>query len=42
MTNEKSKKLTLERATLRNLTPEQLDAVYGGVVIVHAVHPEPK
>jgi hypothetical protein len=44
MTNEKSKKLTLERTTLRNLTPHQLDAVRGGVVVitVHAVHPEPK
>jgi len=43
MTDEKSKKLTPERATLRSLTPRQLDAVHGGVVIpVHGVHPEPK
>jgi len=42
MTNEKSKKPTPERAALRNLTPQQLEAVHGGVVIVHAVHPEPK
>jgi hypothetical protein len=42
MTNVKAKKVTLERTTLRNLTPQQLDAVHGGVVIVHAVHPEPK
>jgi len=42
MTNENPKKLILERTTLRNLTPQQLGAVHGGVVIVHAVHPEPK
>ena len=42
MKDQNEKKLTLKRTTLRNLTPNQLDAVVGGegIIVIGGVVPE--
>ena len=42
MKNQNEKKLSLKRATLRNLTPNQLGAVVGGddIIVIGGVVPE--